>query len=123
MALILIILVLIVAIVYPIFDEGTGGSAELLLTRGNLFELCVTTYEYHRKTGAYPSLANWRSELDPYRVWREVPLHELAVDGWGNEIQYKWNESEESTPAFYSYGLNKRDDGGREDDIVYRVSD
>lgn len=83
---------------------------------------------YHSETNAWPDEVLWKTQIKEHFPKLEEdyilyhPKYGVYIDFWGNEIQYRIDINENKTKRIlYSFGRNKKDDGGKGDDIVQIV--
>lgn len=108
-------------------------SGRVKATQALINELANGVDLYRQQMGEYPSQEDGLQALitapaddeETARKWTEgggpfLKKNEIPRDPWGNEITYVRNEDATGGPEYqlYSWGPNKIDDSGGEDDIA-----
>lgn len=108
------------------FLVNTGGPrpdkmTSSQLTTARLNRIHLQLLNFYSANHRWPTPSSWKQDLKPYLEADHIfPFDKVTVDGWGSQIQCVANTNGNGL-ILYSFGKNRTDDHGSNDDIAVVV--
>jgi len=91
------------------------------VTAAKLKRIHIQLLKFYSANHRWPTPSHWKQELKPYlEADGFFPFDSVTVDGWGSQIQCVENTNG-SGLILYSFGKNRIDEHGSNDDITVVV--
>ena len=117
------IIVVAVVLIYPMLNKPDMMNS-LELTRLKMRQIATQVLNYYADRRSWPDTASWHRQVQPYRSREQTfSPDNLLTDSWGNPIDYRVMTNATGRIRFLqSFGPNRIDDHGSNDDIVLKIS-